>query len=349
MKLIREGDRSQEVADVQTRLRMLGVEVDDETGWYGPPTRKAVMLFQQQRGILADGIVGPNTWSELVEAGWRLGDRVLYLAYPPMRGDDVVTLQRSFNALGFVSGREDGIFGGNTDAAVRAFQKEYGVSEDGIFGPRTLGALQGLRVDRPGTAAAIREELRRGRAEGIRGALIMIDPGHGGDEQGVVGPHGFDEAEVCWDLARRIAMKLVGEGARVRFTRTETDSPDATARAQQANSLEADIFVSLHMNAHDEVTAEGASTFFFGGSRSGEALAEHIQTELVSLGVRDCRSHARAYPILKETRMPAVLVEPAFITNPDEEKRLEDPDFRAAVSSAIAAGINRYYASAQQS
>jgi N-acetylmuramoyl-L-alanine amidase len=327
---------------------MLGIEVEDENGWFGPATRRAVHLFQQQRGILTDGVVGPNTWSELVEAGWRLGDRILYLKHPPMRGDDVSTLQRSLNALGFVSGREDGIFGVNTGRAVKAFQKEYGVPEDGIFGPKSLESLLGLRVDRPGTAAAIHEELRRGRSEGIAGALVVIDPGHGGDEIGVTGGDGIQEAEICWDLARRLAMRLVGAGAKVRFTRIETDCPDATTRAQRANALGADIFVSLHLNAHDEVTAEGASTFYFGGSRAGETLAEDIQSELVGLGARDCRSHARSYPILKETRMPAVLVEPAFITNPDEEKRLEDPDYRSAVASAIAVGIYRYYAAAER-
>ena len=348
MKLIREGDRSDEVADVQTRLGMLGIDVDDEHGTFGPGTRRAVRLFQQQRGILTDGVVGPNTWSELVEAGWRLGDRVLYLKHPPMRGDDIATLQRNLNALGFVSGREDGIFGVNTSRAVRGFQKEYGIPEDGIFGSKSLEGLLGLRVDRPGTAVAIHEELDRGRAGGIEGALVMIDPGHGGGEPGARGKHGVEEAEICWDIARRLALSLVGAGARVRLTRTEADGPEATTRAQRANALGADIFVSLHLNTHEEDTAEGTSTFYFGGSRGGEALAEHIQNELVGQGARDCRSHARSYPILKETRMPAVLVEPAFITNPDEEKKLEDSDFRAAVASAIAASIRHYYTSAER-
>jgi N-acetylmuramoyl-L-alanine amidase len=101
--------------------------------------------------------------------------------------------------------------------------------------------------------------------------------------------------------------------------------------------------VSLHLNTHDEPTPEGASTFYFGGSRSGEALADKILDELTALGLRDCRSHARSYTILKETRMPAVLVEPVFITNPDEEKRLEDLDFRSMLAAALARGIIRYF------
>ncbi|MGH2819486.1 MAG: N-acetylmuramoyl-L-alanine amidase family protein, partial [Actinomycetota bacterium] len=128
-----------------------------------------------------------------------------------------------------------------------------------------------------------------------------------------------------------------------RFTRTESDDPDTTTRARRANDLEADLFLSLHLNSHTEPTAEGASTYHFGGSRAGEALAECVQNRLAQIGQRDCRSHARSYAILKETRMPAVLVEPAFISNPDEAKRLEDPAFQRAVAIAIANGVIDYF------
>jgi N-acetylmuramoyl-L-alanine amidase len=346
VKLIREGDRSEEVADIQARMRALGFGVDDESGVFGASTKEAVRAFQQNRQILVDGIVGPNTWNELVEASWRLGDRVLYLKHPPMRGDDVAALQTRLNALGFDAGREDGIFGGATDLAVRTFQKEYVVAEDGMFGPLSHAALVGLRVDRPGTSVQLREELRRVERAGIAGALIVIDPGHGGDDRGERGPAGSYEGDLCWELAARLAENLVGAGARVRFTRTEADGPTATERAAFANRLGADLFVSLHLNSHHESTAEGGCTYHFGGSRAGELLAESIQAELVATGSRDCRSHPRSYPVLKETRMPAVLIEPAFITNPDEEKMLENPDSRNALAAIIASGIRRYYEAA---
>jgi N-acetylmuramoyl-L-alanine amidase len=302
-----------------------------------------VRTFQQQRHLLVDGIVGPQTWTELVGASWRLGDRILYFTHPPMRGDDIATLQGHLNALGFDSGREDGIFGSRTDHAVRAFQKEYGVTEDGIFGPASQRALMGLRVDRPGTAAALREDIERSRHTGIRGALIVVDPGHGRTDPGDISVAGSTEGELCWAVATHMADRLVAAGARVRFTRTESDDPDTTARARLANDLGADLFVSLHFNFHSEPTAEGASTYYFGGSRAGEALAESVQNRLARLGLRDCRSHARSYAILKETRMPAVLVEPAFISNPDEAKRLEDSAFQRAAATAIADGVIDYF------
>lgn len=345
-RLIRKGEHSYQVADVQSRLRALGYVIDDEPGLFDSGTRAAVSAFQQQRSILTDGIVGPQTWNALVEASWRLGDRVLYLKHPPMRGDDVASLQARMNALGFDAGREDGIFGPLALGAVRAFQREYGVAEDGMFGPRTRAALSGLRVDRPGTSAQLREQLRRRTGVSLSDATIMVDPGHGGDDPGSEGTLGLTEANVCWDIARLLTERLVGTGARVRFTRTEPEELDERERARRANEAGADIFVSIHLNRNEEPTAEGSSTYYFGGSPAGEALADAIQHRLVSLGARDCRSHARSYPILRETRMPAVLVEPAFLSNPDEEKRLEEHGFRASVAEAVASGIRDYLGSA---
>jgi N-acetylmuramoyl-L-alanine amidase len=342
-RIIKRGDRSREVADVQYRLRALGLEIEDPNGLFDASTEQAVKAFQQRRHILADGIVGPNTWSELVEAGWHLGDRILYMQRPMVRGDDVLVLQTRLNALGFDAGRPDGIFGPDTDRAVRAFQKEYGVAEDGMFGPTTHISLTGLRVDRPGTAAGLREELRQAQRAGIADSLVVLDPGHGGEDRGGATERGWIEADLCWDLASRIARRLTGTGARVRFSRTEAEGPSDSERARRANQLEADAFVSLHLNSHNEEAAGGASTYYFISSRTGEALADSIQNALVNLGVKDCRSHGRSYPILRETRMPAVLVEPLFITNPLEEKMLEDPDFRTALADAVAEGIERYF------
>jgi N-acetylmuramoyl-L-alanine amidase len=348
-RLIRLGDRSEQVSDVQFRLRAAGTRIEDEPGYFGPQTEAAVRSFQQQRTILVDGIVGPQTWSALVEASWVLGDRVLYLKHPPMRGDDVVMLQRRLNALGFDAGREDGIFGRLAHQAVRAFQKEYGIAEDGLFGPHTNNALRGLRVDRPGTAAGLREELQRTAGLQLSQAHIVIDPGHGGPDQGDRGARGATESEICWDLARLVAERLAQAGTQIRFTRTEPEDPDVSERARRANDVAADLFLSIHLNSHDEPTAEGACAYYFGGSSSGQALADAVQGELVKLGSRDCRTHARSYALLRETRMPAVLLEPAFISNPDEEKKLERLDHRTEIADAIVLGIRRYYEAVPES
>ena len=123
MRTIQSQDRGEDVRDVQQRLIALGarVEGDELEGLFGPSTKAAVRAFQQRRGLFVDGKVGPETWAELVEAGYGLGDRVVYLRYPMFRGDDVRDLQGKLNALGFHAGRADGIFGERCDRAVRDF------------------------------------------------------------------------------------------------------------------------------------------------------------------------------------------------------------------------------------
>jgi N-acetylmuramoyl-L-alanine amidase len=341
--LIRAGERSERVADVQARLRALGYSIADDLGSFDAETTAAVRAFQQSRGIIVDGIVGPNTWGELVEASWRLGDRTLYLRHPMMRGDDVTALQARLNALGFDAGREDGIFGWETDRAVRAFQKEYGVSEDGIFGPVSNAALGGLRADRAGTSAVLREELRISELTGVSSSLIVIDPGHGGDDSGDRGPSGTAEGNLCWDIAVRLKKRLTELGAQVRFTRTQWESPDISERSRRANAWGAELFISIHLNSHEDAAAEGACTYYWKGSVAGERLAALVQDALVDLGTRDCRSHPRSYQLFRETRMPAILVEPCFITNPDEEQRLYEPTFRNSIADAIASAVRHYY------
>ncbi|HWC32375.1 MAG TPA: peptidoglycan-binding protein, partial [Actinomycetota bacterium] len=146
MRAIRHGSRGDGVRDVQARLTALGLRIDpDETGRFGEGTERAVREFQQRRGLVVDGIVGVGTWRELVDAGYTLGDRTLYLHQPYLRGDDVRVLQARLDALGFDPGRVDGILGDRTDRAIRDFQRNVGLPPDGIGGATTLRALDRLR------------------------------------------------------------------------------------------------------------------------------------------------------------------------------------------------------------
>ena len=109
---------------------------------YTDATAEAVTRFQQSRGLLADGVCGAGTWAALVEAGHRLGDRLLYLRTPYLRGEDVADLQRRLGTLGFSAGRVDGILGPDTAAAISALQENAGLTADGICGPDTVAVLE---------------------------------------------------------------------------------------------------------------------------------------------------------------------------------------------------------------
>ena len=352
MRTIQSGDHGEDVRDVQQRLAALGghIEPDELAGTFGADTESAVRAFQQRRGLLVDGRVGTETWNELVEAGYRLGDRVLYLRMPMLRGDDVRSLQRRLNSLGFDAGREDGIFGDRADRAVREFQRNIAMRQDGIVGPETLHELERVRpatVDaRSGAVLRETEALRRMNAS-LEGARVAIDPGHGPDEPGSVGPNGVAEANAAWELSVALAAELHRRGAVPRLLREPDDDPPVSARAAEANEWGAEICLSIHLNAHTDSRAEGSMCLYFGNeatsSPSGQRLAEAIQEELTSrIGLTDGRTHSMSIAILRETRMPAVQVEPCFVTNPREERLLTEEPFRRDVAIAVARGVERF-------
>ncbi|MDR1775803.1 MAG: peptidoglycan-binding protein [Actinomycetes bacterium] len=147
MKPVQIGDRGAAVADIQRRLRMLGHDLGPTgvDGVFLQHTAAAVTAFQQTHGIAATGMVGPRTWSALVDATFTLGDRMLYLRVPFFHGADVTELQQALSSLGFSTGVADGIFGSWTERAVIEFQKNAGIDGDGVMGPAAFRALFALR------------------------------------------------------------------------------------------------------------------------------------------------------------------------------------------------------------
>lgn len=351
--IVSRGDEGEAVSDIQQRLTALGHTIDSvelEANRFDSSTESATRAFQQERALLTDGIVGPQTWQELVEAGYSLGDRVLYLRYPSFRGDDVRTLQERLNVLGFDPGREDGIFGEQADRAVREFQENVGISPDGIVGAATLRALDRLRPPGPGPGRTVVRETESLEARGsLSNRRIAIDPGHGPLDPGAVGPGGLLESEAVLPLSQALADTLQNRGAEPVFLRTPEESPGEPERAGRANAADADIVISIHANSHTDPAAAGSACYFFGrpGSVSlrGQALAELVQEEIIeTTGMSDGRTHPMAFPLLRETRMPAVRIEPCFITNPNEEELLRGDEFRRDVAEAIVRALERFFA-----
>ena len=350
MRLISLGDRGGRVADVQSRLAALGYAIPPEErgGVFGEGTAMAVRSFQQQRGLIVDALVGEDTWRELVEASWRLGDRTLYLRAPNLRGDDVRELQDRLTTLGFDVWRVDGIFGPRTAEAVREFQRNYGLPPDGIVGDETVRALAGLpRIAGDTPAANVRERASLvARPGGIAGLRILLDPGHGPDDPGFEGPAGTREDELTFTIALRAQAALASAGAEVFLSRRASATPSDAERAELANTLDADVYLGLHMGG-GEPTARGAAAFYFGHDRfrseGGAHLAELLLEEICpALGLADLRAHAKTFPILRETRMTAVVIELGYLTNPDEEQLINDPATQARLASRIASALSRF-------
>lgn len=185
----------------------------------------------------------------------------------------------------------------------------------------------------------------------LTGKTIVVDAGHGGTDPGVVGPSGVPEKEITLAVAKRLHDLLQQGGARVLMTREKDESlgdskrDDLTARVELANESGADIFVSIHANSFHEPDEDGAQTFSQPGCVESRKLSHAIQAEIVRLLRNTVRVPREVdYFLNRQTKMPSVIVEIGFLTNPREERLLLDPGYQSQMAFAIYAGIIKYFA-----
>ena len=337
MDLIRTGARGEDVRDVQHRLLGAGmrIEPDELDGSFGASTETALREFQRARGLPPDGILGPDTWGQLVEAGYRLGDRTLYLRSPAFRGDDVRELQRMLNALGFDAGKEDGIFGPRTDRGLREFQRNVGSAVDGIVGLDTVHAITRYRpaVDAPSRAVVREGEAARGPGLALARSTIAIDPDR----------IDADELDLALAIASELSEELTRLGARPLLLRKGSELAPVDERIRRANAGNAAALISIAVGSGEQVE-RGSACFHYGTptthSPMGRRLAESIQHALLRrLGLPDGGLHPRSIAILRETRMPAARIEPAVALDELDASRIGEPAFAVNVARAIADGV----------
>jgi len=354
--LLRRGDRGPAVADLREALASLQLlpwlnGIDRTIVEFDAATDGAIRNFQQRRGLIVDGIVGPVTIRSLTDARWTLGDRALtYTLSAMMTGDDVMALQTRLAEMGYNTGRPDGIFGPLTDICVRDFQRHRGLPEDGVFGPETYRELNRIgRMVTGGRPQYLREyQLVRQAGPRLYGKRIVLDPAHGADDAGwTVGD--VRAADLTYDIARRLQSRMVTTGMNVSLTRGANQNPSPEERAGYANDVNADLLLSLHIDGSASPQACGVATFHFGtdsGATStvGETLAQLVQRELVArTHFADCRVHHRPWDVLRLTRMPAIQVEMGYLSNPDERDRLMSDDFRNLLADGLLVAVKRLY------
>lgn len=344
MRVIRHGDTGPEVTDVQRRLVDLGdlaPDSDAVLGLFDDVTHDGVRAFQQRRGLVADGLVGPDTWRVLVEAGFELGDRLLYQTRPMLRGDDVRELQERLGRLGFDAGQVDGIFGPETAAAVRDFQDNVGVRADGRVGQETSAALRRLFRSHQSVPAVTVTERHVGiRRRGVVGARVLVDPGNDVEDPGHETPDGVPEHVVTWEIARRVHGRLAALGASPVLSRGPATAPSSSARARQANRDDVDVILSIHGNGLETTQARGCAAYYYGAGSSvserGKRLAGLAVTSIVkATHTVNCRTHASTASLLRESRAPAVMVEVGFLTHPEEGRLLATPGYQATIAECL--------------
>jgi N-acetylmuramoyl-L-alanine amidase len=172
--------------------------------------------------------------------------------------------------------------------------------------------------------------------------VIVIDPGHGGPDPGAVGIGGLREVEVVLPISLEVAALLEQQGAQVILTRSTERDLDLEPRVQIANRANADLFVSIHANAISlsRPDVNGVETYYYG---SGNRLAQVIHSSIIQATGSVDRGVRRArFYVLRNTEMPAVLVEVGFVTGQNDARQLSDPAYRSQMAAAIARGILQY-------
>jgi len=174
---------------------------------------------------------------------------------------------------------------------------------------------------------------------------VVIDPGHGGPDPGAIGIGGIRETDVVLEVSKIVKKLLSEKGVKVRLTRKNEVDLDLPPRVSFANNTDADIFVSIHANASRGKRRDinGLETFYFRGWR-GRLLAKRIQKQIlrVSPGSPDRGVKQGRFYVIKNTKMPAVLVEIGFLTGRLDARRLEKTAHRKRIAYAIAKGILEY-------
>ena len=215
---------------------------------------------------------------------------------------------------------------------------------------------------------------------GIR--TIVLDPGHGGKDVGAIGPNGLMEKDATMSLCRKLAASLSAKlGARVVLTRNEDAVVSLDQRTAIANQYKADLFLSVHMNAAVAPRPKGSETYFLSLEASDELakkaaevenashaanpssdlnlilwdlaqqdyvressrFAQAIQEEMnAATGVANRGVKQAPFKVLVGATMPAALVEVAFITNPEEEAKIQSDEFQSQMVDALTRAVQRY-------
>jgi N-acetylmuramoyl-L-alanine amidase len=178
----------------------------------------------------------------------------------------------------------------------------------------------------------------------LHGKVIVIDPGHGGVDLGAVSSNGIAEKHLTLSTAKKIAYLLNAAGATVYLTRDKDRTVGIRDIVDFANKAKADIFISIHYNYSSLKKASGTETYYY--NRRSRDLALALHTSLIhGIRRRDRGLRRMTYYTIHHTNMPAVLVEPLYISNAEEAKLASSPGFQAEIARDIVKGVKAYFRS----
>ena len=178
---------------------------------------------------------------------------------------------------------------------------------------------------------------------------IVVDPGHGGIDSGANHDNVL-EKEINLDIAKKLAQLLADNNIKVILTRNSDQlynndrQEDLRHRVEVANSSNADLLISIHVNSFPSSKSFGGETYYSEGSKEGKKLASAIQEQLIKIQPKNYRTIKTApYYVLEESNITAVLIEVGFISNPQDRKRITNSQEQEKIAEAITTGIINYF------
>ena len=329
----------------------------------------AVRAFQQHKGLIVDGVVGPETEAALNDAQYTLGDRPLsFDESQPMHGDDVEELQNNLSLLGFYYGHLDGTFNRQTEFAVRELQSSLGVRVDGEVALETLAGL--ARVSKKITSSkafSLRDHRRLGMLhEALRGRAVILIPseaiaqetpqGAPDDFAGEQDRISLDVAVKAYDLLRNVGADPVlvdpspapsGDAETAGAERNVVTDPREALRSHPSA-----LVLCLQCDWNSSPHAEGVATFFWGDPSTGQPLAPigqmastMVLRELVArTGAQDLGAHARQWSELRAAGTAAAWVALGYLSNGAERAKLQEETYRARLAESLLCGLQRVLA-----
>lgn len=172
--------------------------------------------------------------------------------------------------------------------------------------------------------------------------VVYIDVGHGGTDSGYKTKDGVLEKDVDLQISKLVSSRLSSQSDVSVIVSRNTDATlSNTERVEDANKQNADVFVSIHMTGNDDPTAEGIQTFYrVDASDGSDQLGTLVQKSMTAyVNLKDRGATPFTFDVLKDNNMPAILIQCGFLSNPEEEKKLINPEFQKNLAEGISQGI----------
>lgn len=207
----------------------------------------------------------------------------------------------------------------------------------------------------PPEIAIVQEERKQAPPRVLKSEVIIVDAGHGGKDAGASSKReAYEEKTLTLSTATMICYHLNQLGYKTVMTRNQDVFIPLDTRAEMANNLKADLFVSIHYNYSPSEDAQGVEVYYYKETKTPTpqriTFSKQLGQEVLSRIVKQTGAHSRGvkqanFAVIRETTMPAILVEGGFLSNAKERNKLQDPHYRGNIAKGIAAGVDQYLAS----